>query len=100
MINIEIDGLHGDGARSIRLSGNAERLFIQFFGPEDINDTKSTLFNLMHGIAETSVAFNKLALKDEPDAYISTNINTGLYLIARFYELLDAFDDTENCGID
>ncbi len=94
MIKIEIDGLYGDDARCYNLSGNTEKLFKQFFGPEDINDTKTTLFNLMHGIAETSVAFNKLALKDEPDsnAFVSCNINTGLYLIARFYELLDGIE--------
>ncbi len=94
MVKIEIEGLPGDDAREIHLSGSTERLFKQFFGPEDINDTKTTLFNLMHGIAETSVAFNKLILKDEPDpnAYISSNINTGLYLIVQFYELLDGIE--------
>ncbi len=97
MIKVSIENTNGGTPIGFHLNETAESIFHQLFGPGDIKSTKSTLFQLMHGIAESNVALNRLIQNDEinPEAYVSMNINSGLYLVAKLYEMLDNIEFTE-----
>lgn len=59
--------------------------------PVEINSTKKALFDLMYGITEHLAALYRLVDADTKDmeGYTSSSLKDNLYMLPKFYELID-----------